>query len=344
MSDPKSSFADFITENAIKVRDFFSSLLRGGILCVWILVLALVAIYSLGDKLSEMLLDGVNDSVNYEEWLGWDPLHQFYDETGAQIPGLVVACPSVHELEGILSYGNEGNPLPVTAALSQIDPGWEAKAIYFRAGAKPGDVYTTCDYDNALLIYKRYEALRSAFEKELRAIASEENVDIKTATINVAALFGDNKSKRELVDLPVTAKNWLKRERAITKQKQDSLALLSTFMRLSILGAFGAIIFLIRDFTTPQGKTLPLSTYIYRPFLGILLAIAVFVVDIMTHSVISTASILQIRPEPLYVLALAAGLLSERVYDVIQIKARGAIDEYTEENKTGSNEPTPPVG
>ena len=192
------------------------------------------------------------------------------------------------------------------------------------------------------MIYKRYEALRSAFVKELRAIAGEENVDIKTATINVAALFGDNKSKRELVDLPTTAKSWLKRERAIMKQKQDSLALLSTFMRLSILGAFGAIIFLIRDFTTPQGKSLPISIYIYRPFLGILLAIAVFVVDIMAHSVISTASILQIRPEPLYILALAAGLLSERVYDVIQNKASGAIDEYTEENKNGNNEPTPP--
>ena len=342
MSDPKSSIENFIIEQAIRVRDFISSLLRGGILCVWILVLALVAIYSLGDKLSEMLLNGVNDSMNYEEWMDWDPLHQFYDENGVPIPELITTCPSVHELESILSYGTENNPVPVTAALYQIDPGWEANVIYYKDGGKPGDIYRTCNYENALLIYKRYEALRSAFVKELRAIAGEENVDIKTATINVAALFGDNKSKRELVDLPTTAKSWLKRERAIMKQKQDSLALLSTFMRLSILGAFGAIIFLIRDFTTPQGKSLPISIYIYRPFLGILLAIAVFVVDIMAHSVISTASILQIRPEPLYILALAAGLLSERVYDVIQNKASGAIDEYTEENKNGNNEPTPP--
>lgn len=316
-----------------------STILRGGILCAWMLVLALVAVFSLKDTLSEAMIRTLSERAS--EDVGWYQFEARYlDEDQNLRTDVHLECPSVAEMEYDLSYGNDENPVPIVATLYQIDPDWEAKWIYFKENGKQGD--TTCNYEKAVEIFKRYDATRNALISELRAIASEENVDIKTAKINTSVIFNDKKSKTEMVDLPATAKSWLKRERVIVKQNQESLALLSTFMRLSILGAFGAIIFLIRDFTTPDGKSKPISTYIYRPFLGIFLAIAVFVVDIMAHSVISTASILQIRPEPLYILALAAGLLSERVYDVIQNKARGAIDEYTEEKKPGNSEPTAP--
>jgi hypothetical protein len=64
------------------------------------------------------------------------------------------------------------------------------------------------------------------------------------------------------------------------------------------------------------------------------LALAVFVVDILGHSLISTADILQIRHETLYVLALAAGLLSEQAYNVLLGKASDALNQFQQGSQT----------
>lgn len=328
MSDPTSNPQKFITEKAEKLSELISNLVRGTILCSWMLVLALVALFSLKDTLSEAMIETISENLDTNNL--WSPLDRYYDEVAESNSDQ--PCPSVSEMEYYLGYSNQENPVPLSATLNQVEPQWEAKWLYKKEGTKANEVIT-CDYLEAEQVLNRYEEIRGTAIAELRAIASEENLDIKTAKIDKSAIFRAKNVQPELIDLPKAAKSWLKRERALLKQNQESLALLSTFMRLSILGAFGAIIFLIRDFTTPEGKTKPISTYLFRPFLGVFLAIAVFVVDIMAHSVISTASILQIRPEPLYILALAAGLLSERVYDAIQNKVQVAIDEYTEEKK-----------
>jgi hypothetical protein len=99
-----------------------------------------------------------------------------------------------------------------------------------------------------------------------------------------------------------------------------------------VLGAFGALIFLIRDYiTADQEKNL--SDYIFRPVPGMFLAVAVFVVDILAHTVISSASILQIRYEPLYILALGAGLLSETAYDWVRRSADSAFTRRHEDEE-----------
>ena len=76
-----------------------------------------------------------------------------------------------------------------------------------------------------------------------------------------------------------------------------------------------------------------LSDYIFRPILGIFLAVAVFVVDILAHSIISTSSILEIRYEPLYILALGAGLLSETAYAWVRRNADSAFAQREENIK-----------
>jgi hypothetical protein len=56
--------------------------------------------------------------------------------------------------------------------------------------------------------------------------------------------------------------------------------------------------------------------------------VAVFIVDILANSVISSASLYEIRYEPLYLLALGAGLLSEKAYGVIRLRIDTAFAKY----------------
>jgi hypothetical protein len=44
---------------------------------------------------------------------------------------------------------------------------------------------------------------------------------------------------------------------------------------------------------------------------------AMFVLDVLAHSVVSTSDILKVRHETLYILALSSGLLSEQAYEVV---------------------------
>ncbi|ETW93289.1 MAG: hypothetical protein ETSY1_39880 [Candidatus Entotheonella factor] len=98
-----------------------------------------------------------------------------------------------------------------------------------------------------------------------------------------------------------------------------------------MIGTFGSVIFLVRDFINLEDESrTTLSAYLLKPILGMFLAIAVFIVDILGHATISSASILQIRHETLYVLALAAGLLSEQTYAVVSSRAQMALRNMQE--------------
>ncbi len=83
-----------------------------------------------------------------------------------------------------------------------------------------------------------------------------------------------------------------------------------------VLGAFGSLIFLIMDYIKLRNSS-SIEAYIIRPIMGCLLAVAMFVVDIAAHTVISEANIFSVRHETLYLLAFAARLLSEQAYQAV---------------------------
>jgi hypothetical protein len=78
------------------------------------------------------------------------------------------------------------------------------------------------------------------------------------------------------------------------------------------------------------------SAYLRSWTYSIFLAIAMFALTTLAHAIVSNASILEMRHEPLYVLALAAGLLSEQAYAAVKIRAETALEKYR--NRSGGDE------
>jgi len=296
----------------------FSRLLRGFILIVWIIVLSLLAYGSISKHLANLIL-----RESRPEILNRDKKKPELDNnypTGDQV----------------LSEFRMNNPEvpPIDALLDSIfPPTWvEAKKLE-----------EDCMYEEDCMciegqresITRFYENLFLKITRRLWSIARDESVDPKIERIEKSMfpiefqkLIEENPEKD--FKLPLEIQNWVVRERKRFKKK----SLVNTFLILSVLGAFGALIFLIRDYLSSSEKT-KMSDYIFRPILGIFLAMAIFIVDVFAHSIISTSNIVQIRYEPLYVLALAAGLLSEKVYNVIQRRAGAAIEQYEGDRTKG---------
>lgn len=257
-------------------------LVRGFLLVLWISALSWFAFQSLPGNRD--LFTATNQAR---------PVYSFYLSPPKE-------C-SVHRiLESYLK--NRSDPPPIEAILDIVLPSWK-EAIQ-------------CDDGR---YWSLYWSLFSKVEDRLRSLALNEAKDPKNTTLDSQLLPPEfaGKARNQPVSFPPEAQDWISRESGRIKNEEQALALFSTFTLLSVLGAFGALIFLIRDYITVDRER-KLSDYIFRPILGIFLAVAVFVVDVLAHSVISTSSILQIRPEPLYILALGAGLLSETAYDWVR--------------------------
>lgn len=108
--------------------------------------------------------------------------------------------------------------------------------------------------------------------------------------------------------------------------------LINTFFLLLVLGAFGSLIFLIKDFIDKE-STVWVEAYLFRPVLGMFLAMGMFILDLLAHSLLSTSGVVDVRIEPLYVLALASGLLSEQAYAIMNIRANAILERAKGQSK-----------
>jgi hypothetical protein len=133
------------------------------------------------------------------------------------------------------------------------------------------------------------------------------------------------------IELPPGVVDWIQRYRkdaasnlSTAKAKAD---LVDTFAILMALGAFGSIIFLVNDYVSPA-SSFNIQSYLFRPLFGMLLAAAVFIVDVATQAIVSKSEISDLRHETLYLLALAAGLLTEKVYAFVQNKLTDIVKSY----------------
>jgi hypothetical protein len=132
--------------------------------------------------------------------------------------------------------------------------------------------------------------------------------------------------------VPVDVKLWMEDYAQRAEAENRKIRLMDTFIILLVLGAFGSLIFLTKDYLLPNEKG-GLSAYIFRPILGMFLALAMFVLDMAAHAVLSNASFQEVRQETLYLLAFAAGLLSEHAYGLLLKRAEEVLDREDEDRK-----------
>lgn len=322
-------------------RAWFSRITRGSLLVIWILGLSLVALGSLEGSLADLLLTkGFVPELIGVGGVRYDippTLREAVIGEGFFLkdPGTVRRCPSGDQ---ILAQSRvfEGSPPPVDAILDALVPKW--------ATAKNTET-NQCTRDEAATIRQAYRYLFSKVGERLRAVARDTGADPKGIVIDGSALPPDFRNlvapnASTEIKLPPEVQDWVLRERVRLKQEAQARALVGTFLLLAVLGALGSLIFLIRDYiTADEEKTL--ADYIFRPVLGVFLAVAIFIVDLMAHSIISTASVLEVRYEPLYILALGAGLLSERAYNLLRGRADSALADYQKgEDKGGGGAPS----
>ncbi len=97
--------------------------------------------------------------------------------------------------------------------------------------------------------------------------------------------------------------------------------MLTLILTLS-MGALGSVLYLTRTFFDPKRIDMPFSWYLFRPFLGMVTAIAVFILAKSGQIVISDGSFqegLSANLNPFFIsfLAIVSGILSEQAYQRI---------------------------
>ena len=238
------------------------------------------------------------------------------------------------------------NPPPIGALLDTAVPNWRDVDLGPVYNSRGNDMV-----DQKIWVEDQYTNLFGRADDLLKGYAALTDEDARAKPLRQADMTPDvfrttPSQKFDDYMMPAIAVAWIEGERQRIKEGKDRYSLVDTFILLSVLGAFGSLIFLTHDFVVAESET-NMSAYLFRPVLGILLAVAVFIVDVLAHTAISTANIQQLRPETLYLLALAAGLLSERAYQFLNERARGAlgrVDRNGQAGASGEREPQPQGG
>ncbi len=298
---------EFFLGSARYMRVVIRRLVKGVLLATWIYFLGFFALISASNSASDFF------STQYFGGLpiSFRQIYPYDDEGGL--------TPRQH-LARYLRY--EDHPAPIDAVLDVLisDPKWSDRSLTVQ-----DDLIGTPGW-----YAEQYTDLFGKIEKNLGAIVGDRSLDPKAAsiTLNVPIAFRKIDEDAAITGpLPQEAITWVAEERALINAEKVRRELFDTFMLLIVLGAFGSLIFLTRDYIAKEVET-SIAAYFFRPILGIFLAIAMFVLDILAHSIISTADMLEIRPEPLYLLALASGLLSEQAYEVVLLRSKAALERF----------------
>ncbi|MCC6716378.1 MAG: hypothetical protein IT555_00690 [Acetobacteraceae bacterium] len=242
------------------------------------------------------------------------------------------SCPSSQDLLGEFVFRfrempnhTDNYPL-IHTILDTAIPNWDKVK-------RPSNRFT-CNQNEYEDIMEQYQSLFSKISWRLISIVEAKDIDPKNIVID-SSFISSNFFQHAKLDpktmLPTEIVYWINKERqAIINQEKEN-RLWDAFVRMGVLGAFGSLLFLIREYVASTG--VKIRECVFRPILGIMLAMAVLVVDIMTHTVISTSGILEMRLEPLYILGLGAGLASEVAYSWVQERTRTAWSKAEESGK-----------
>jgi hypothetical protein len=133
-----------------------------------------------------------------------------------------------------------------------------------------------------------------------------------------------DKTETRMVDLPVDAITWMKRLPQGQREASERDLLFDSLVCAISLGSLGSLVYLIADLLM-GGKDSVLS-FGLRPLLGIFMSVAFFVVLVVAHSLISTSTQSDVRFSTMYGIALAAGLLSDKAYQMLKRKLSESLD------------------
>ena len=226
-------------------------------------------------------------------------------------------------------------PIGSTLDLLQVNVSWrDLEQIKKSFDDNSFREYNAQDYKQ-----ENYNTLFQIIEAKLIALAANDIQDINSLSISndiLPAKFrftATDKFNSKEFPIPVEVKNWVITER----HQRKRLQLVDTFVLLIILGAFGSIIFLVSEHMRNEDE-IEIKSYIFRPIFGILLAIATFIISVSINGLTSTARIEDIRTESIFLLAFAAGLLSDNAYEVITEQASSKFHKSAKKDKNSEDE------
>jgi hypothetical protein len=303
--------ADYSTQG-IKFYRGILTLAKGAILILWIATLIWGAVAAVNGKSSKLILSYFGDS--------------FFDNTQVENKNSPRAW--------LVDYSKMlVGRLPLASLLESALPGWDKN-----------DYSPKLSHDDYVDLFDRATDRLYSYSADAKFDPSSGQI----GTDFVPSAFRQNRTLDKVINLTPDVRTWIESDRESNKAYLSKLKLIDTFVLLIIIGAFGSLIFLTRDYVMNQEeKMTPLSSYLFRPILGIFLAVSMFVVDIAANTVVSTSDILQVRRETLFLLALAAGLLSDKAYAFIDRKARGALEgigsDAARKKGLSTAAPTPPT-
>jgi hypothetical protein len=189
------------------------------------------------------------------------------------------------------------NPPPISAVLYTLNPNWDAEK----------EVCTDETEEDRRHRRNPYTSVFQRIDERVRSFAAGSSTEARSISVDSSFLTDKFRpapaNAVAVVSLPPELTIWIAQERIRLEKNKLKAALVDTFLLLTVIGAFGSLVFLTRDYIMKE-ETTAIGAYIFRPVLGVFLAIAIFTLDIFAHAIISTAGILEIRHEPLYVLAL----------------------------------------
>jgi len=320
---------------AIATKDWMRRLAKGVVLIIWIAVLVSLAGLAASGRASQEVVNFFKPNNFSFYWSS---------QTTVLSPSDILA----RYLRG------RENPPPIEAVLDEIlvHPSWSERHLRRSTASSAVNVPQPSSAaasraaqearaDTNRWLTDQYDSLFRRVDSLLQSLVRDTSVDVDGLSVVRPAIperfLGVEQEKiatplPDKIVLPRAAVSWIKDQRIRNEKEKERNSLIDTFFLLIVLGAFGSLIFLTKDYIEREQHTL-LAAYIFRPVLGMFLAVAVFIVDIVAHSVVSTASILQTRHETLFILALAAGMLSEQAYEVVSIRAKTALEEWRKERE-----------
>ena len=137
----------------------------------------------------------------------------------------------------------------------------------------------------------------------------------------------------EIIVISPEIRSWINQEITYRTNRQKAINLFDTFILLSILGAFGSMIFLINDFMSGNKETRrPIFEYALKPAFGMFLAIATFVIAIGANGVLNPSNALSVNSQFIYLLGLGSGLLSDKAYKHLIERLSTVFDKPEDED------------
>lgn len=173
--------------------------------------------------------------------------------------------------------------------------------------------------DTGSIAKSGYVELFDRIHKELTALARSRlngDEDLTKARFTIGYPFSDATQIKE-IKLPRGAIDWIKRRSATPLAAFERETLTNSVIVTAALGALGSLVFLVRDLVSSRNDV-SLISFGLRPLFGVFIAIVFFVLLIVAHSLISSSRQAEIRYSTMYFLALAAGLLSDQAYRVLE--------------------------